>query len=133
MIRRPPRSTLFPYTTLFRSLDRRAAGGADPFLDLLGQLAVVRIARRQLDPAVGHADERLPEILVGEADGAEVGARGGAIGAVEEDAALVPGIEGHAGLLATRKVKRPRCATSPRWSMISWSSMTMPPSRIVRR
>src|SRR2546422_4303350 len=28
MIRRPPRSTLFPYTTLFRSLDRecRAAG-----------------------------------------------------------------------------------------------------------
>src|SRR2546422_2632513 len=28
MIRRPPRSTLFPYTTLFRSLPRdRAAGG----------------------------------------------------------------------------------------------------------
>src|SRR3712207_7331679 len=25
MIRRPPRSTLFPYTTLFRSLERRAA------------------------------------------------------------------------------------------------------------
>src|SRR5256885_5465491 len=25
MIRRPPRSTLFPYTTLFRSLDRAAA------------------------------------------------------------------------------------------------------------
>src|SRR2546430_11532958 len=25
MIRRPPRSTLFPYTTLFRSLDRRPA------------------------------------------------------------------------------------------------------------
>src|SRR5438445_6950680 len=24
MIRRPPRSTLFPYTTLFRSLERRA-------------------------------------------------------------------------------------------------------------
>src|SRR2546421_5454907 len=35
MIRRPPRSTLFPYTTLFRSLrtapgcDPAAAGGAD--------------------------------------------------------------------------------------------------------
>src|SRR3712207_8623525 len=36
MIRRPPRSTLFPYTTLFRSLDRPgdvrvmpAAGGED--------------------------------------------------------------------------------------------------------
>src|SRR3712207_8197564 len=26
MIRRPPRSTLFPYTTLFRSLPRRIAG-----------------------------------------------------------------------------------------------------------
>src|SRR2546422_7282837 len=25
MIRRPPRSTLFPYTTLFRSVDRRRA------------------------------------------------------------------------------------------------------------
>src|SRR3712207_7833552 len=29
MIRRPPRSTLFPYTTLFRSLDR---GGAEQLL-----------------------------------------------------------------------------------------------------
>src|SRR3712207_7245179 len=27
MIRRPPRSTLFPYTTLFRSLSGRHAGG----------------------------------------------------------------------------------------------------------
>src|SRR2546430_13534075 len=26
MIRRPPRSTLFPYTTLFRSIDRTACG-----------------------------------------------------------------------------------------------------------
>src|SRR3989304_9672436 len=31
MIRRPPRSTLFPYTTLFRSRDvRRGPGGAAP-------------------------------------------------------------------------------------------------------
>src|SRR2546426_3879693 len=28
MIRRPPRSTLFPYTTLFRSLGARRAGNA---------------------------------------------------------------------------------------------------------
>src|SRR5256885_10813923 len=27
MIRRPPRSTLFPYTTLFRSVDRGCDGG----------------------------------------------------------------------------------------------------------
>src|SRR3712207_7389898 len=32
MIRRPPRSTLFPYTTLFRSVERggRAEGDAEP-------------------------------------------------------------------------------------------------------
>src|SRR3712207_7266934 len=30
MIRRPPRSTLFPYTTLFRSAGRLAGGGAVP-------------------------------------------------------------------------------------------------------
>src|SRR2546421_6252203 len=29
MIRRPPRSTLFPYTTLFRSADRAGRGLAD--------------------------------------------------------------------------------------------------------
>src|SRR4051812_49811442 len=28
MIRRPPRSTLFPYTTLFRSVDHRQLAGA---------------------------------------------------------------------------------------------------------
>src|SRR3712207_7442634 len=33
MIRRPPRSTLFPYTTLFRSKDDNCAGGIDEGLD----------------------------------------------------------------------------------------------------
>src|SRR3712207_7075258 len=44
MIRRPPRSTLFPYTTLFRS----------------GQRPVEQAARR-VEPgaAVGHHDERV--------------------------------------------------------------------------
>src|SRR5258705_9359667 len=32
MIRRPPRSTLFPYTTLFRSHDRRACRAANRLL-----------------------------------------------------------------------------------------------------
>src|SRR5256885_2605146 len=41
MIRRPPRSTLFPYTTLFRSLQERAAAprqrcGRGPPAGLLG-------------------------------------------------------------------------------------------------
>src|SRR3712207_8018409 len=42
MIRRPPRSTLFPYTTLFRSALAQAArvqGGRDA-VDVGGQLAV---------------------------------------------------------------------------------------------
>src|SRR2546427_7933137 len=33
MIRRPPRSTLFPYTTLFRSHDPRGRGPADGAAD----------------------------------------------------------------------------------------------------
>src|SRR3712207_8328583 len=36
MIRRPPRSTLFPYTTLFRSGDLRGAGGDLRRVVLLG-------------------------------------------------------------------------------------------------
>src|SRR3712207_8322974 len=34
MIRRPPRSTLFPYTTLFRSPPRAASGQPEARLDL---------------------------------------------------------------------------------------------------
>src|SRR5690348_17419975 len=47
MIRRPPRSTLFPYTTLFRSnIDERIG---DFFLMVLGQRGVLR------DPLPGIA------------------------------------------------------------------------------
>src|SRR2546430_10403482 len=49
MIRRPPRSTLFPYTTLFRSSDSRLpgarhAGLADRVLD--GEAGVARLRLR---------------------------------------------------------------------------------------
>src|SRR3989442_9398744 len=40
MIRRPPRSTLFPYTTLFRSAIRLQVGGAQPCHQLLRQPAI---------------------------------------------------------------------------------------------
>src|SRR5438874_8812414 len=58
MIRRPPRSTLFPYTTLFRSLRDRAVGdGAFDGLDGDGVVVDVeragRLARRRAD-AAGH-------------------------------------------------------------------------------
>src|SRR3989442_8212258 len=63
MIRRPPRSTLFPYTTLFRSHD------GDEQLSL-------RVGHRRLDAAVqtrtdrhGAPRQRWPEIVPVYADG----------------------------------------------------------------
>src|SRR3712207_8635746 len=55
MIRRPPRSTLFPYTTLFRSGAAGAAGSGlvDPVEPLEHPLAVLT---GDADPAVGHGN-----------------------------------------------------------------------------
>src|SRR3712207_7577405 len=39
MIRRPPRSTLFPYTTLFRSDEQRGAGRRERAGDVLADVA----------------------------------------------------------------------------------------------
>src|SRR3712207_7212578 len=41
MIRRPPRSTLFPYTTLFRSGARAAVGPGEPVVGEIGLPALV--------------------------------------------------------------------------------------------
>src|SRR2546426_8595288 len=53
MIRRPPRSTLFPYTTLFRSSRKcRQSGGAVPARDHRGNQALAQgVAPSQLAPA----------------------------------------------------------------------------------
>src|SRR3712207_7664842 len=48
MIRRPPRSTLFPYTTLFRSLVERSADLAPS------------------EPCIAHGDFRLGNLAVGQ-------------------------------------------------------------------
>src|SRR3712207_8367662 len=52
MIRRPPRSTLFPYTTLFRSARHGAPprGGGDRLARRLRRAAVRRLARRGPGP-----------------------------------------------------------------------------------
>src|SRR2546422_4703462 len=57
MIRRPPRSTLFPYTTLFRSAeqDRRR-------VDLPDQRGDRIIARDQFDDAVARSEEHTSEL-----------------------------------------------------------------------
>src|SRR3712207_9348954 len=54
MIRRPPRSTLFPYTTLFRSAD--AIEGRNPASRLLAVARLARQRRRFRD--LGTADGR---------------------------------------------------------------------------
>src|SRR5258707_7383792 len=52
MIRRPPRSTLFPYTTLFRSrIDNEALVGLAPSIEL----CAYRIAQEALTNVVKHA------------------------------------------------------------------------------
>src|SRR2546430_10308123 len=48
MIRRPPRSTLFPYTTLFRSLTQETRDVHHKFVDFL-RAAAKQLAERELD------------------------------------------------------------------------------------
>src|SRR3712207_7819071 len=66
MIRRPPRSTLFPYTTLFRSLPHarlrrrrrgRGTGGDAPRVEGDRPLQGTVVAE---DVALPHRDERVP-------------------------------------------------------------------------
>src|SRR3712207_8732605 len=60
MIRRPPRSTLFPYTTLFRSMADRLALVVRRSLGIAGRpnaLVAVGVARRAVDLAVRRLDE----------------------------------------------------------------------------
>src|SRR3712207_8206728 len=64
MIRRPPRSTLFPYTTLFRSqVERVEAALAHPGLDLRDRLLDHEHARELLRVA-GH-DRPVAGLVVG--------------------------------------------------------------------
>src|SRR6266853_810599 len=55
MIRRPPRSTLFPYTTLFRSEGRRAAPPAGAPRGYQGRAGVCRPGAGENGPPVGGA------------------------------------------------------------------------------
>src|SRR3989441_13060233 len=78
MIRRPPRSTLFPYTTLFRSVEIQVhpGGSRDLVLDHL----------RQPTPALGlHAHGRGPDLDV---DLVATGVR-----RLHADGVLVPGLD----------------------------------------
>src|SRR5438067_6379673 len=67
MILRPPRSTLFPYTTLFRSEHRPGAGRADgeahdaveaPALPVAGRRGRERVGERAVLVADGELDRK---------------------------------------------------------------------------
>src|SRR6185503_19106139 len=75
-------------------LHRRAAGLAHAFLHLGGEAPQVEVARPDLGPGVGDADERLVEIGVREADRLQHRARRRAARALGEGVALVLGIQG---------------------------------------
>src|SRR2546422_7294737 len=65
MIRRPPRSTLFPYTTLFRSLDAALLDESDWVLKIvMGILSPVRRkdSARQIWFAVNRSEEHTSEL-----------------------------------------------------------------------
>src|SRR5258708_23415709 len=61
MIRRPPRSTLFPYTTLFRSLDDV---DADRLLAVQVRPRLARRDHRQGMPVVGGGDQDDVQVLL---------------------------------------------------------------------
>src|ERR1035438_3131129 len=75
MIRRPPRSTLFPYTTLFRSVDAPdhiVHAAESQFGHVLANL--FRKKEKEVDDVLGLALKALPQhgILSGDADGAGI-------------------------------------------------------------
>src|SRR5690349_24187186 len=59
MLRRPPRSTLFPYTTLFRSMGSDGLAVVDPELRLRG-IERLRIADASIMPTIvsGNTDRK---------------------------------------------------------------------------
>src|SRR3712207_7755555 len=59
MIRRPPRSTLFPYTTLFRSSLARVSTDLDTFLAALDPEPIAA----ELDALIGAVLRKAPAIL----------------------------------------------------------------------
>src|SRR5256884_1854351 len=70
MIRRPPRSTLFPYTTLFRSHVRLHIAGMEKFVTIHSGIDLAHFRSVQVDPAVKRKELGLPP------DGAIVGTVG---------------------------------------------------------
>src|SRR3989449_10843365 len=86
MIRRPPRSTLFPYTTLFRSC-REVGSHVEPFLrpsgrdpeaghhlveDQQGAVPVAQRAERRVELRLGRDEPTVPEVRLDDHGGQRV-------------------------------------------------------------
>src|SRR2546422_7843195 len=59
MIRRPPRSTLFPYTTLFRSSSRRRSGVQWQHRRISGERGRLELTRRRSEEHTSELQSRL--------------------------------------------------------------------------
>src|SRR5258706_1900365 len=62
MIRRPPRSTLFPYTTLFRSLPLQRGDFVGIFREMAGFPVTIRLLDPPLHEFLPNVDELLGEL-----------------------------------------------------------------------
>src|SRR2546425_7417329 len=66
MIRRPPRSTLFPYTTLFRSINLRQMGGQESQPGFAGSKPLQQGDVRDIgNRLLSCSDDRLPQRQTG--------------------------------------------------------------------
>ena len=88
----------------------RTAGLPHALLDLVGQPALIEVARHGLNPGVCHTDQRLGQIVIRKADSLEHGARPGAVAALGNDVAGVFGIECHSSLLDGKAVTFSFCS-----------------------
>src|SRR5256885_15890844 len=93
MIRRPPRSTLFPYTTLFRSGEAAVEALAVRDLAHLGDDLVDRLERAPRDPRADQQRRHEPDRQDEDQRGEELGgAEGGRLqGRAGDDGAHLPG------------------------------------------
>src|SRR3712207_4592450 len=121
MIRRPPRSTLFPYTTLFRSVDEAevavlvvGVGDARLSARALGDGRVGErdvVGRRDAERAGAHLEEAValvgerPVGVAGDEDGLAAHAPGDV---VEEEVALAREAGGPVAVARVRRQRRER-------------------------
>src|SRR5256885_15029464 len=105
MIRRPPRSTLFPYTTLFRSAQRQDVGIAAAGAGHGHALSVAAVVAAQR--AVGLVEDLVGAAVRAVAFPAAIGAEqhGRAAAAAEQAPALLSRLPPLAGGIAQRRAR----------------------------